>query len=327
MNAVRWGALTGVALVVCSTLMVGCGSCSRVSKQGIYVDPAFGPLVAPDTRLMAGVRLDKIRETPLYKKLNNSVDLQRHLDLFSQRTGLDPRKDLWQVLLVSNGTQSLVFARGRFTVGEMEPKLGALGSQRQPYKDYTLIGNPQTSVVFLNPGVAIAGSQSALKNLIDHRAEYHEIPPAFSRKLAAMPAEDQVWAVDEGVLRQSQSDAPDSTGMRSMLSNLAGFVKASSFGVHITDSAYIRGEIDCVSTEGAQRVRDALKGAVGLARLNTRSDQMQMLRLYDAIKVDQKDATVTIDADVASDLLEQLVKTLPELRNGTSNQLQQLIPR
>jgi hypothetical protein len=327
MNSVRWGALTGVVLVVCSTLTVGCGSCSRASKRGIYVDPAFGPLVPPDTRLMAGVRLDKLRETPFYKKLNNNVDLQRHLDLFSQRTGLDPRKDLWQVLLVSNGRQNLVYARGRFTVGEMEPKLGALGSQRQHYKDYTLIGNPQTSVVFLNPGVAVAGSQTALKNLLDHRAEYHEIPPTFARKLASMPAEDQVWAVDEGVLRQSQTNAPDSTGMRSMLSNLAGFVKTSSVGVHITDIAVIQGEIDCVSAEGAQRVRDALKGAVGLARLNTRNDQMGILRLYDAIKINQKDTTVTIDADIASDLLEQVLKMMPELRNGSNSQLQQWIPK
>jgi len=327
MNSVRWRALAGVVPLVCSILMAGCGSCGRTSKRGIYVDPAFGPLVPPDTRLMAGVRLDKVRETPLYKKLNNSLDLQRHLDLFSQRTGLDPRKDLWQVLLVSNGTQNLVFARGRFTEGEMEPKLGALGSQRQQYKDYTLIGNPQTSVVFLNPGVAVAGSQAALKNLIDHRAEYRELPPTFSRKLASMPAEDQVWAVDNGVLRQSQSNAPDSTGMRSMLSNLAGFVKTSSVGVHITDSAAIKSEIDCVSPEGAQRVRDALKGAVGLARLNTRSDQMGMLRLYDAIKVEQKDTKVTIDADVSSDLIEQFLKMLPELRNGSNNQLQQFMPK
>jgi hypothetical protein len=142
-----------------------------------------------------------------------------------------------------------------------------------------------------------------------------------------MPAQDQVWAVDQGVLRQSQNSAPDSTGMRSMLSNLAGFVTTSSVGVHITDTAGMQGEVDCVSGEGAQRVRDALKGAVGLARLNTRSDQMGMLRLYDAIKVDQKDTTVTIDADIASDLMEQFLKMLPELKSGSNSHLQQFMPR
>ena len=328
MKFAQWGALTGVVAVVCSTLMVSCGGCGRASKQGIYVDPAFGPLIPPDTRLMAGVRLDKLRETSLYKKLNSSVDIQRHLDLFSQRTGLDPRKDLWQVVLVSNGSRSLVFARGRFTVGEMEPKLGALGSERQHYKDYTLIGNPQTSVVFLNPGVAVAGSRAALKELIDHRAEYREMPVSFSKKLASMPSDDQIWAVDDGVLRQQQqNNTPDATGMRSMVSNLVGFVKTSSVGVHIGDSAIIKGEIDCVSSEGAQRVRDALKGGVGLARLNTRSDQMEMLRLYDAIKINQADTKVTVDADVGSDLIEQFMKLMPAIRGGANSHLQELIPK
>jgi tRNA U34 5-carboxymethylaminomethyl modifying GTPase MnmE/TrmE len=104
-------------------------------------------------------------------------------------------------------------------------------------------------------------------------------------------------------------------------------VNTSSVGVHITDTAAIKGEIDCVSPEGAERVRDALKGAVGLARLNTRNDQMGILRLYDAIKINQKDTTVTIDADIASDLLQQVLKMLPELRNGSNTQLQQLIPK
>lgn len=327
MTLAPWRVLAGVAVVLCSTWMVGCSGCERASKQGIFVDPAFGPLIPPDTRFMAGVRLDKIRDTPFYKKLNSSTDLQRQLDLFSQRTGLDPRKDLWQVLFVSNGAQSLVFARGRFTEGEMEPKLGALGSERQHYKNYTLIGNAQTSVVFLNPGVAVAGSQPALKNLLDHRSEYRDIPASFSKKLASMRADDQIWAVDQGALRQLQGSGPDTTGMRSMLENLIGFVNTSSVGVHIDEGATVSAEVDCVSNEGAQRVRDALKGAVGLARLNTRSDQMGILRLYDAIKIDQSDNRVSVGAEIAPDLAQQFLAIMPQLRNSSNGRLKQLLPQ
>ncbi|MGH9695835.1 MAG: hypothetical protein ACRD5Z_16910, partial [Bryobacteraceae bacterium] len=152
------------AALLCGAALLGLlGGCTRKPAMGVFVDPAFGPLVAPDPKLLAGVRLDTVRETPLYKQLNGQLDLDRRLDLFSRRTGLDPRKDLWQVLVISNGQDILVMARGKFTTGEMEPELGALGSERTTYKDYTLIGNPRTSVVFINAGVAVAGTQQALK--------------------------------------------------------------------------------------------------------------------------------------------------------------------
>ena len=106
------------ATLLCGAALLGIlGGCARKPAMGIFVDPAFGPLIAPDTKLLAGVRLDKVRETPVYKKLDKQFDLDRRLDLFSRRTGLDPRKDLWQVLVASNGQNFLVMARGKFTTG------------------------------------------------------------------------------------------------------------------------------------------------------------------------------------------------------------------
>lgn len=288
--------------------------CSRHATTGIFVDPAFGPLVPPDTTFMAGIRLDKIRQTPLYKKLNGQFDLERRMNLFAERTGLDPQKDLWQILVVSNGADTLFLARGRFTTGELEPRSGALGTQRTPYKDYTLIGGPQTSVVFMNPGVAIAGSQPALKHLLDHRTEYTALPAFFTDKLKAMPAADQAWVVSNGTLPGMKAMGPDATGMRSMLSNLVGFVKDMEAGFHIDQGVEMAANIDCISQEGAQRVHDAAKGAIGIARLNTRDDQLQLLKLFDAVQVDQKDTRVQMQAKIAPDLVDPLLKMLSTTR-------------
>jgi hypothetical protein len=306
-----------VPIFQATALLCGCallglvGGCARKPATGVFVDPAFGPLIAPDTKLLAGIRLDKIRETPLYKKLGDRLDLDRRLDLFSRRTGLDPRKDLWQALLVSNGQDILVMARARFSVaGDMEPHLGALGRERTAYKDYTLIGSPQTSVVFINAGVAVAGAQSALKNLIDHRAEYKNIPKTLLEKLATLPREDQMWLVDDGALAGLSTRGPDTTGVRSMLSNLVASIRTTTMGVHIGEGVQMEGAVDCVSEQGAKRVHDAMKGAIGLARLNTRESQMEMLKLYDAVQVNQNGSQVAISARVAPDLVEPLLKML-----------------
>ena len=304
------------ALLLCAPF-----ACVRRQTTGIFVDPAFGPLVPPDTKYMAGVRLDKIRETPLYKRLNGRFGLDSRLDLFSERTGLDPRKDLWQVLVASNGTGTLFLARGRFTTGEMEPKLGPLGNTRTRYKDYTLIGTPETSVVFVNPGVAAAGTQTELRRLIDNRGQWLQIPPPLAEKLKTMPTEDQIWAVSDSSLPLAQLSGPDTTGMKSMVSNLLGYVKAGVAGIHVDRGVDFKANIECVSEEGSQRVRDALKGGIGLARLNSRDDQQELLKLYDTVKVNQSGSALNVEAQIAPDLVDPLLNMVPSLKNAPQRAL------
>jgi hypothetical protein len=289
-------------------LLMLLSGCAPSRPTGVFVDPAFGPLIPPDTKVMAGIRLDKLRETPLYKKLDSQFDLERRLNLFSERTGLDPRKDMWQVLFISDGTHSLVLARGRFTTGEMEPRLGELGGSRTEYKDYTIIGTPQTSVFFLNPGVAVAGAKSDLEHLIDHRAEYSKIPDGLDARLKELPTSDQLWLISDGVFPESVLAGPDTTGAKSMASNLVGYVRSVQVGVRADQGVDLQGKIDCVSVEGAQRVRDTLKGIVGLGRLSTRDDQMELLKVYDSAQVTQSNSAVTFSASVAPNLVDPLLK-------------------
>jgi hypothetical protein len=286
-------------------LVVGC---SRQPPMGVSIDPALDPFIPPDTKLLACARLDKLRATPLYEKLNKRFDLDRRLDLFSQRTGLDPRRDIKQMMLVSNGNRWLVMARGRFIEGEMEPKLGAFGDARTKYKGYELIGSPGTSVVFLKPGVAIEGTQADLKDVLDHRAERSQLPDEFAAGLRAIPAADQVWLVSSGVFPSSALNGPDTTGMKSLLSNFIDYIRSAQFGLHADRGAELKGNMDCVSSEGAQRVRDAVKGMVGFARLNTRSDQTDLLKLFDTVEVTQSTTRVTLAAELPPDLVDPLLK-------------------
>jgi hypothetical protein len=299
------------AILICVS-----AACIHRQTTGIFIDPAFKPLIPPDTKYMAGVRLDKIRETPVYKRLDGRFDLDRRLDLFSERTGLDPRKDLWYVLAASNGTDTLVLARGRFTTGEMEPKLGSLGKTRTRYKDYTLIGTPDTSVVFINAGIAAAGTQTVLRRLIDHRSEWMDVPRALAERLKTMPVEDQIWAVSDGGLPAGPLAGTDTTGMKSMASNLLNDVKAGVAGVHVDQGIEFKANVECVSENGSRRVRDLVKGGVGLARLNTHDDQRELLKVFDTVNVKQNGDAVSIEAQVAPDLVDPLLSMATKIRDA-----------
>src|SRR6266566_1723056 len=75
--------------------------CSRPSQpKSVYIDPALLSLVPPDAKLMVGVNLDSLRKSPIYQE-HFANEFAAQLDSFSRQTGLDPRKDLWEVLAFS----------------------------------------------------------------------------------------------------------------------------------------------------------------------------------------------------------------------------------
>src|SRR5271168_4753113 len=110
-------------------------SCLPQKRGTVFIDPSLETLIPPDTIFIVGASVDKIKDTPVYQKLLKDLELAP-LDDFTKKTGIDPRKDLWQVISVSNGKTALLLARGKFS-SEMEPRLEAEGAQRIGYKGYS----------------------------------------------------------------------------------------------------------------------------------------------------------------------------------------------
>ena len=282
--------------------------CATRTSTGVFVDPAFGPLVQPDVRAIIGIRLDKLKGAGLYKRYENQLNLDQ-LNEFAQRTGLDPRRDLWQVLVTWNGTMSLAMARGRFTVGELEPKLAALGGQRTSYKDYTIIGTGTNSAVFMNPTVAVAGSETALKHLIDSRdGGEGGLPEQLRTRLASLPKDDQVFVASRGGLPMMGVQLRSEVS--SALSNIVGYVSETAIGLGVDQGLHLKAQFICVSEQGAQRVRDAIRGSIGFARLSTKDNQLDLLKLYDSVDVKQEGQTVRVGADLSGDLAGRLIENL-----------------
>ncbi len=288
-------------------------SCHRASTGGVFIDPAFGPLIPPDTQMLAGLRLEKLRATPLYQKYASRLNLKALAD-FKARTGLDPQKDVWEMLVATTPDEVLVMVRGHFTVGELEPKLDPLGNHRTSYKGYTLIGDDRYAVVFMNPGVAVAGPAGSLRALLDRRDHPStKLPPALAARIANLPSDDQLWLVDDGGL-PPMALLTQRDDVQSLASNLVSHISGATMGVHVDDGIRYSGTLNCASADGVKRVRDALRGMIGLARLTTKSDQTDMLRLYDAIEVTQADQAVKIEMRVAPELVDGAISAFSTIR-------------
>jgi hypothetical protein len=286
-------------------LLLPLAACSRTSPQtGVKIDASLATLIPADTVLLAGTRLEALRETAAYKKYLANRKLPAIED-FAQRTGLDPQKDLWELLFVSNGKNGVLLGRGKFA-NEMEPKLEKEGAQRFGYKGFNLIGTQAAAVVFINSSTAAVGSTNDLKMFLDQRETSHGPPPALAAAIKEIPAASQFWAAYTG------SAVHLSVDPRSMAANLNKLIESiDSATVYFDFRSGLNGVASgiCAKDEDAQQVESALKALVALGRLNTPSSQPEMLQAYDSIRVTQEGHRVKLYLDLPQTTVESFLNT------------------
>ena len=87
------------------------------------IDSSFEPFIPADAKVLAGVQIAKLQAAPLYRTHKEQLDV-RQLQAFSERTGLDPTRDLSEILITWDGKQFLAMARGHFSQSQGRTKAG-----------------------------------------------------------------------------------------------------------------------------------------------------------------------------------------------------------
>lgn len=283
-------------------------SCQRLAPSGaVRVDPALATLVPSDTAILVGAKLDKLRETQVYQKHFAQMPLPR-LDDFAKQTGLDPRKDLWEVLFCSDGKQSgVLMARGKFPTSELEPKLEQQGATRTRYKGYSLFGDEKNAAFFMNSSTALAGSTPILKTIIDNRDRSGAgIPPALQPIVNAVPTSSQVWAVFSGSVVNLPFGNDSNLGN---LNQIVHSIENGRFSADLRSGFAFQANGVCTTDADAKKIHDFLKGIIGIGRLSTPENQPDLLKVYDSIDVKQDGKVVNVAANVAQDVVDKFVST------------------
>src|SRR5712692_6781483 len=96
-------------------LLMALTACNSAETGRTSVDSTLAALVPPDATMLAGLRIDAIRTTPLYQKMLARKQLDR-LDEFAHQTGFDPRRDVRELLIAANSKDIILAARGTFNV-------------------------------------------------------------------------------------------------------------------------------------------------------------------------------------------------------------------
>lgn len=299
------------ALILTISLMAaGCGS---AQTGHISIDPALAALAPADATMLAGVRMESIRSTPLYRKLLASRALAQ-LDEWARGTGFDPRRDVRELLIASSGKDALLAARGTFNPRAFE------GMAKGSYKGYTLYTRDRGGVALVDASTAIAGNLPAVRAALDRRESGDRSGPVeLLARARQIPPQNQIWSVSNGFDNFLAGPIPESGNAANagrILRSLENTAAAADLRAGI--NGYIKGI--CRTEQEAKNLGDAARGLVGLGRLSVPENQPEMLRLWDGIKVDQQQRTIDITVAIPQELADKLIDKLVEML-GTQQRL------
>ena len=288
-----------LAVVLAIATLTSCVS----TPPGPKIDPALAGLIPPDTILLAGARLDKLQETPVYKKnlANRPVPL---IDDFPKQIGLQvKRKDLWELLVISDGKQSILLGRGKFA-DEAEPRIEIPGATRFAYKGFNLVGDERQAVLLVSPSVIGVGPTPALRSLIDNKGKSNGPPSNLAALLKDMSADAVFWAAYGGGIRALPFELPGDMANVNKI-----FASIQSGWMYLDLRAGVNGLAtgNCASDQDAKSLYDALRALSGLARLAIPKDKPEEGRMLDGLRITQDAHKVNIHIEEPEELVETFV--------------------
>jgi hypothetical protein len=280
--------------------------CQPKQSASLHVSPALEKLVPSDSVIVLGVNLAAIHDTAIYQKLIARVPLPQ-LDRFMQQTGLDPRKDLSEILLCSDGKSALLLVRGKFRLPDLEARFKSNGVTPSNYKGHELFGSDSGAITFLDDSTAAAGTPDEIRSLIDQPGGAGRgLPIPLRDLLRTLPAADQVYAALTGGVENLNLPLPREGNLGNVMQALRS-VDSATLGMNLTHGIDAIAVVNCKTEGDAKFVHDLVRGLVGFGRLNTPDNQPDLLKLYDAIQVTQQQTQTKVTADVPQQLADKFL--------------------
>jgi hypothetical protein len=234
---------------------------------------------------------------------------KRHLpqvDSFAEKTGVDPTKDLWELLFVSNGKTSAVIGRGKFS-DESEPRLGTRGDTRFNYKGFNLVGNEQSAILMVAPTVLAIGETAELRAMVDAHEKSAGPPPSLANLLKDISPPAQIWAVYSG------GSLPTPTDLKGNLSNIntiVGLIQRGTLYLDFTAGMNGLAAGSAATDADAENLEGGLKALVGLGRLSTPANNPELQQAWDGLRPTREGRDVKLHLEDRPELVDKLLPLL-----------------
>ena len=295
-------------LLMTMAAVLALAACKRTAP-GALLDPALGTLIPPDTTLLVGVRVEDLQKTAIYKKYLADRPIAT-LDDFAKQFGIDPRKDIWEILFVSNGMENVVLGRGRFP-SEPEKRFPreVEGAAPTNYRGYSLVGDDKDAMGLVGGRVAGVGDTAGVKRILDTRDKANGPPAVLAARMQEIPVTAGVWSVYAGSPITLPANSPANIGNMVKILNS---IQSGAFYLDLRASVSGKATGIAASDANAKELYDSLRGLLGLGRLMGGKDDVKMQRLFDGLRITQDGRNVNLYVEEQ----DEAVTTLMDFMSG-----------
>ena len=276
-------------------------------------DSSMLNLLMPDAKVVSGVDVERTRNSPFGQYFLNQMGARESgLEKFKEMTGLDPRKDVYEIVVASSdsgaslqtgGAGSVVIVRGAFDPS----KLMQLASAHGTVTSYngTQVIEADSAWVGLLGNLLVAGPQPGVKSAIDRFRSAKKADAVLVSRIQAASSRHDAWfltTVSPGALAGNLSSNPNIKG--AMSGDLVQGIENISAGVKFGANVIVSGEAMARSNQDATALVDVMRFFASMAQSNGgKSGAMGML---DAVQMTADGRTVKFSLTTPEQEFEKL---------------------
>lgn len=284
--------------------------------------------VPSDSSVVAYANVRDIMSSEFRQKLRQAVPTGEARDQFLTETGIDIERDVNSVVVATSASTNAVpngpdhavaLVRGVFSQAQIEASATQHGGTASEYKGKRLItlngenGATTMSVAFLEPSLLAVGGDAFVRRAIDAKAGGNITANADMMKLINdLDGHNNAWAVGRVDDLQKVAGLPDA--IKAQLPAVQWFAVTGHVNGGL--SATVRAEAR--DDKAAENLRDVVRGAMALARLQMGHDQ-SIDTVINSLQMTGTGKTVSLSFAVPSSVVDSLAgyagKVAPHMPN------------
>lgn len=268
-------------------------------------------LAMPDAAVLAGINVDRIKNTPLGKTIlsrfkSGNKDVQELID----RTGFDPGRDVQEILIAAptvNGKNSngLMLLRGKFDPARFTqfPQFSAAS-----YRGVTVLTSKEKepmAVACLSPAVLALGDPASVRAAIARRAQSGGVDVKLAATARDLRGKLDIWVASILPVSDLAGTLPKQEFGGALQGDVLKGIRQASGGLKFGPTLQITAELVARSEKDAAALGDVIRFFAGMLRAH-QTQGNEAARALDNLQLSARGDTVKLALAIPEDQLAKM---------------------
>ena len=230
-------------------------------------DPELLRLAMPEARILAGIDVSKVKDTPFGKfaLAQFSVAEDPQYDAFVKASGFDPLQSIDEILLAKPdpGERRLLLARGRFDTARILEAATAAGVAVATYQGVQVVISKEVWLAFLSGSMVAMGDPASVRAMVERRESGAGPAAEIASRVDVVSKAYALWFVSAVPIAELMQDLPSGGAGEALKGGALQSVQRASGGVNFDDSVRLSAELTAASAEDASKLAALMKFVSG----------------------------------------------------------------